>query len=279
MFEELAAINNRPKPFECYTAEVLWTNEHTSEQMLQYHLNEDVDLSSRNTSFIDASVDWIATHFEIDDQTHIADFGCGPGLYASRLARRHAQVTGIDFSARSIAYAREAARKEQLAIQYVHENYLSYSSDDTFDLILMIMCDFCALSPEQRALLLKKFRDLLRPGGSVLLDVYSMSAYDKLEEAESYEANQLNGFWAAEPYYGFLNTFKYDKEHVVLDKYTIVTADELKTVYNWLQYFSVDALKQEFEENGLHIDEVYTNVAGAAHTQESQEIAVVATRR
>lgn len=278
MFEELKNINKRPKPFECYTAEDLWTNEHTSEQMLQYHLNEDVDLSSRKASFIDASVNWIAAHFEIDDQTRIADFGCGPGLYASRLARRKAQVTGIDFSARSIAYAREAARKEQLAIRYIHENYLSYSPKDTFDLIIMIMCDFCALSPEQRALLLRKFSKLLRPGGAVLLDVYSMSAYHKREETASYEANQLNGFWAAEPYYGFLNTFKYDKEHVVLDQYTIVTADQQNTVYNWLQYFSIDALKQEFEENGLQIEETYANVAGAALVQESPEIAVVARR-
>lgn len=278
MFEELKNINKRPKPFECYTAEDLWTNEHTSEQMLQYHLNEDVDLSSRKASFIDASVNWIAAHFEIDDQTRIADFGCGPGLYASRLARRKAQVTGIDFSARSIAYAREAARKEQLAIRYIHENYLSYSPKDTFDLIIMIMCDFCALSPEQRALLLRKFSKLLRPGGAVLLDVYSMSAYHKREETASYEANQLNGFWAAEPYYGFLNTFKYDKEHVVLDQYTIVTADQRNTVYNWLQYFSIDALKQEFEENGLQIEETYANVAGAALVQESPEIAVVARR-
>jgi len=278
MFKELNAINKRPKPFEFYTAEALWTDEHTSEQMLQYHLNKDVDLSSRNASFIDASVEWIATHFKIDNQTHIADFGCGPGLYASRLARRHAQVTGIDFSARSIAYARDVAQREKLAIQYIHENYLSFESDDSFDLILMIMCDFCALSPEQRAVLLRKFSKLLKPGGSILLDVYSISGFNKREETTIYEANQLNGFWSAEPYYGFLNTFKYDFERVVLDKYTIVTDDRISRVYNWLQYFSIDSLKKELEDNGLHIDEFYSDVAGSAFEQESPEMAVVARK-
>jgi len=29
MFEELKEINARPKPFEFYTADELWTNEHT----------------------------------------------------------------------------------------------------------------------------------------------------------------------------------------------------------------------------------------------------------
>lgn len=47
MFKELAKINKRPEPFEKYTAEELWTNEHTSKQMLSYHLDGDVDLSSR----------------------------------------------------------------------------------------------------------------------------------------------------------------------------------------------------------------------------------------
>ena len=39
----------------------------------------------------------------------IADFGCGPGLYAQRLARAGLNVTGIDFSANSLQYAREVA--------------------------------------------------------------------------------------------------------------------------------------------------------------------------
>lgn len=114
MFEELERINARPEPFEFYTASDLWTEEHTSEQMLQFHLNEDIDVSSRNAAFIDRSVEWIASHFNVGTGTKIADFGCGPGLYATRLAQRRAVVTGIDFSKRSIEYARQVATSEGL---------------------------------------------------------------------------------------------------------------------------------------------------------------------
>jgi hypothetical protein len=38
MFEELKKINERPKPFEFYTASDLWTDEYISKQMLSYHL-------------------------------------------------------------------------------------------------------------------------------------------------------------------------------------------------------------------------------------------------
>jgi hypothetical protein len=52
MFQELEGINSRPAPFEFYTASDLWTDEHTSEQMLSFHLNEEIDVSSRNAEFI-----------------------------------------------------------------------------------------------------------------------------------------------------------------------------------------------------------------------------------
>ncbi len=278
MFEKLEEINTRPEPFEFYTASDLWTDDYTSEQMLSYHLNEQVDLSSRNVPFIDRSVEWIASHFNVGAGTKIADFGCGPGLYATRLAQRQADVTGIDFSARSIRYAQQVATAEGLTIHYENQNYLEFETDDRFDLILMIMCDFCALSPTQRKMMLNKFHTILAPGGCVLLDVYSLTAFAEREETAIYEANQLHGFWSPNKYYGFLNTFKYESEKVVLDKYTIVEASRTRIVYNWLQYFTPEALEKEFTECGFTIEKLYSDVAGAPFDAESKEVAVVARK-
>jgi len=58
MFEELEKINERPEPFQFYTASDLWTDEHTSKQMLSFHLNEAIDVSSRNAEFINRSAEW-----------------------------------------------------------------------------------------------------------------------------------------------------------------------------------------------------------------------------
>jgi len=278
MFEELEKINTRPKPFEFYTASDLWTDEHTSKQMLSYHLNEEIDVSSRNAEFINRSVEWIASHFNVGAGTKIADFGCGPGLYAIRLAQRQADVTGIDFSKRSIHYAQEVAIREGLSIHYVLQNYLEFETDDRFHLILMIMCDFCALSPTQRKMMLSKFHTILEPGGSVLLDVYSLTAFGQREEAATYEANLLNGFWSPNKYYGFLNTFKYEEEKVVLDKYTLIEKSRTQTVYNWLQYFIPEALEREFVECGFTVEKLYSDVAGSPFDPETTEIAVVAKK-
>jgi cyclopropane fatty-acyl-phospholipid synthase-like methyltransferase len=278
VFEEIDNINTRPEPFEFYTANDLWTDEHTSKQMLTFHLNGDIDVSSRNAEFINRSVEWITTRFNVGAGTKIADFGCGPGLYTTRLAQRQADVTGIDFSERSIQYAREVAIREGLSIHYVNQNYLEFDTDNRFHIILMIMCDFCALSPTQRKKMLSKFHSILEPGGSVLLDVYSLAAFHRREEAATYEANLLDGFWSPNKYYGFLNTFKYEEEKVVLDKYTLIEPSCTRRVYNWLQYFGPEALEREFVECGFTVEKLYSDVAGSPFDPETPEIAVAAKR-
>lgn len=276
LFQELENINARPKPFEFYTASDLWTDEHTSKQMLSFHLNENIDVSSRNAQFIRKSVDWIASNFALSSTSFVADFGCGPGLYATQLARHDAKVTGIDFSERSIQYAILVAEQNGLSINYVHHNYLEFETDERFDLILMIMCDFCALSPTQRKALLDKFASLLKPNGRVLLDAYSLCGFSKRGETAIYEINQLDGFWSPNRYYGFVNIFKYETEKVILDKYTIVESDRIRTVYNWLQYFSPEAITAEFANSGLKVTQLYSDVAGKPFDPDSTEFAVVA---
>jgi len=278
MFEELEKINRRAEPFAFYTAGDLWTGDHTSRQMLSYHLNEAIDVSSRNAAFIDRSVQWIADRFNMGAGMSIADFGCGPGLYAQRLAKRGADVTGIDFSSRSIEYAKNAAAREQLNIRYVTRNYLEYTTEHRFDLILMIMCDFCALSPTQRKGLLDKFHQIVKPGGRVLLDVYSLLAFEQREESATYALNQLDGFWSPDRYYGFVNTFRYEREKVVLDKYTIVEAQRTRTIYNWLQYFAPEVLERELTDAGFSIEGFYSDVAGTPYDPQSQEFAIVARK-
>ncbi|WP_446009466.1 SAM-dependent methyltransferase [Candidatus Electrothrix sp.] len=278
MFEELENINQRPEPFQYYTASDLWTDEHTSKQMLSYHLNGDIDVSSRNAEFIKRSVEWIAAQFNIGKDTRIADFGCGPGLYATALAKHGAQVTGIDFSRSSIDYAKEVAAREQLDINYLNQNYLEFEPEEQFDLVVMIMCDFCVLSPTQRKMLLSKFHNMLKPGGSVLLDVNSLSAFEQREESATYELNQLNGFWSPNKYYGFVNTFKYDEEKVILDKYTIIEPERTREVYNWFQHFTPEDLENEFVAAGFSIKGLYSDVAGSAYDQKSSEFAVISRK-
>jgi hypothetical protein len=116
----------------------------------------------------------------------------------------------------------------------------------------------------------------LKPDGSVLLDVYSLATFEQREEAATYEANQLDGFWSPNSYYGFLNTFKYEQEKVVSDRYTIIEPGRTKRIYNWLQYFAPEDLEREFEEAHLSVKAVDSDVAGTPYDRQSKEFAVIA---
>lgn len=276
MFEELERVNIRPEPFEFDTTRELWTDEYISNQMLSFHLNGEVDVASRNTTFIDKSVEWISSYFHVGAGTKIADFGCGPGLYTTRLARKQAEVTGIDFSTRSIEYARRIAMTENLPIEYINQNYVEYETDQRFDLIIMIFCDLAVLKPSKRAKMLSKFHTFLKPQGSILFDIPSLEAFDNREETAIYEVNLMNHFWSPGKYHGFLHTFKYDKEKVILDKYTIIEATQTRVFYNWLQHFSREMIEDELRTHGFSIDDLFSDVAGSVYDPESEVLAVVA---
>jgi SAM-dependent methyltransferase len=279
MFNKLTKINTRPEPFEFYTAKELWTQEHTSSQMLNYHLNGDVDISSRNHKFIDKSVRWMTEHFNINKNSTIADFGCGPGLYSSRLASEGARVVGIDFSKRSIDYAVMDAKNKNLETEYICDDYLEFKSSRKFNIIIMVMCDFCALSPSQRARLLGIFHDHLEDDGKILFDVYSLNAFQKRKEVKICEENLLNGFWSENRYFGFQNTMKYEEEKVVLDKYTIIEKDREQIVYNWLQYFSLNSLSSELADNRFGQIQPYGDIAGSPFSDNNDEFAIVAGKK
>ena len=278
MFKELEEINSCPAPFQFYTADALWTDEYTSKKILDSDLNEDIEVSFQNEEFMKQSVDWIVNHFGISENTRVADFGCGMGSYATRLAEKGTDVTGIDFSKTFIQHAKDVAKQKGLNINYVQQNYLEFKTEERFDLITLLLCDYCALSPLQRKILLGRFYRFLKPGGTVLVDAYSLNAFNQREETETYEHCRLDGFWSPENYYCFQNIFKYDEEKVMLDKYTIIEEKRTRIIYNWLQHYSKDSLRKEFEKNGFKVEGFYSDVTGTDISPESLEIVIIAKR-
>lgn len=275
-FDFLADVFQRPPLFGVYTTDRLWQDEHISQRMLELHLDKDTDLASRPHAFIQRSAEWMKSRFQIGANTVVFDYGCGPGLYTSLIARMGAKVTGIDFSKRSIDHATAYASKQGLEVSYVLEDYLHWETTHRADLITLIYCDLCPLSPQQRRVLFDKFRRHLKPGGSVVLDVCSVALFESKKEQAVCEPNLLGGFFSANDYFGFLNTFKYDSDRVLLDKYTIVEPDGIRLFYNWLQHYSVDEITAELAENGFAVQEVYSNVAGDPYDADSPVLAVVA---
>ncbi|WP_316861528.1 methyltransferase domain-containing protein [uncultured Cohaesibacter sp.] len=263
MFDTLMSLTERPDAFCRYTAPELWTRPHIANQMLNYHIDGQHDVASRRAASITSITDWLADRFDLSDKA-VCDLGCGPGLYAARLAEKGARVTGLDISATSIDYARQTYGQDAGAPRFALANYLEDPLPGEQDLVLLIYADYCALSPAQRRSLLAKMKAQLKPGGHIVFDVFSERFFDTREASLVIEKDLMGGFWAPSPYVGLQRCWLYEGEKLVLDHYLIVEQTGSFEIFNWLQYFSPQSLMAELLDLGFKDIELINILTGAA---------------
>jgi SAM-dependent methyltransferase len=272
MYDLLYDISKRPEPFSRYTVKELWTRPHLARQMLDYHLSQETDLASRKCESIDRVVEWIDAQLGLSEKS-LCDLGCGPGLYAQRFESRGAQVTGVDFSAHSLDYAKTQGPN---SIRYVEADYLADDLPSGFDIVTLIYTDLCALSPGQRKVLLERMRDMLNPGGQIVLDVAGIGSLEQKEEVTVIDNRMMGGFWAAGDYVGIQRTFVYAEQYLSLDRYVIVEPGESWEIYNWLQYFTPESIEAELQSAGFEVDQMAGDLTGVPLTPKSDFIGIVA---
>ncbi|MFC3234062.1 methyltransferase domain-containing protein [Streptomyces nitrosporeus] len=263
MFEELSVLNTRPPVYSQVTTPDLWTDPHISARMLAAHLDPHVDLSSYRAEHLEKIAAWIISRFHVRPGLRVADFGCGPGLYTTRLARTGADVTGLDLSSRSLDHAESLARADGLSVRYLEQDYLSYRDEARYDLVIMVMRDYCALTPDGRRALLRTVRAHLDSGGSFAFDVDSAAAMAGVREQAAYAPSLMDGFWSDRPYFGFHNTYRYESERVSLDKFEIFETDRTRTYFNWVRYFTPDELTGDLVDAGFADVEILGDLTGA----------------
>ena len=270
----------RPAPWAAYTTPEFWDDPHISEQMLAAHLNPGWDAASRRPEFIDQSVEWLIGTLKLRHDIKVLDLGCGPGLYANRLARVGCDVTGIDISTRSIAYASAVADAEPLPARFYRGNYLLDSLEQPatgYDAAILIFEDYNVLSPEQRRVLLRRVHSALAPGGKFVIDITQQPRFAQVQEATTTEPNLMGGFWAPAPYIGIQQTWLYPDEHLVLEHFTIEQAGETREFWNWMQCLTPKQVFAELDAAGFNGVELFGDVAGGEYDPDSVTFAVIAT--
>ncbi|SFM31026.1 class I SAM-dependent methyltransferase [Methanolobus profundi] len=229
---------------------IMWTDAHISKQLLNIHLDPDVDLASRKRSSIDITVDWILDPVNKEKMT-ILDLGCGPGLYCEMMAERGHQVTGVDFSKNSIEYARKEATKKGLDIEYVNQNYLELNEEERYDLVMMVFADLGVLRPHEREILIRNVHRALKPGGVFIFDVLSNRNLEAKVSARTWEMEE-SGFWKDRPYLILSDSFLYPDEKVILYQHIATDESDKFDVYRfWTHFFESDDLKRILEPEGF----------------------------
>lgn len=253
-----------------------WDDAQISKGMLAAHLDPEKDAATRRPDFVKRSVRWIAGLAGEMEEPRLLDLGCGPGIYTGLFEEAGFNVTGMDISRRSIAYAREKAAQKGSAINYIHDDYRQMDYDSHFDFITLIFCDFGVLSPDDRAKLLKKIYRALRPGGLFIVDVCSIRLYENRPEEKSWRF-EASGFWSARPHACFYSFFNYE-DSSFMDRYVIAEKDDLRCYHICNHRFSKETLIAELNGAGFAAADVYSNVAGDTFSTDSETICAVARR-
>jgi len=278
MYELLQDISLRPEPFSRYTAIELWTRPHLARQMLHFHLNQETELASRPYETVDQIVCWIDSELGLSGK-RVCDLGCGPGLYTQRFAARGADVSGVDFSANSLAYAVRESEHNNQAISYIKANYLEDELPIGFDIVTLIYTDFSVLSPSQRAGLLERIHKMLNAGGRLVMDVAAMGSFAEKKECTLIESKLMHGFWAEGDYVGIQRSFVYPDECLSVDRYVIVEPNETWQVFNWFQYFTSAGLQEELESAGFAANRMFGGLRGEPLLRDGDFIAVIASKK
>lgn len=273
MFNIISKALEKPK---IYTPSDInfWDDEHISKQMLKAHLDPAFEGASRKLEFINKSVEWITESVPPSQYHCVLDLGCGPGLYAERFANVGFDVTGIDFSKRSISYAKNSASCKRLNITYQCQNYLEVDFNSTFDFVTLIYCDYGALSAQDRQKIMQKVFCALKPGGKFLLDVFSVKRYNSFQEIQNWEICLDGGFWSAEEYLALNGNYKY-QDNVTLEHTTVISDSKITNYYIWNCHFTRESLINEAQKIGFTIVDVFSDVAGSLYDKGSSTISIL----
>lgn len=276
LYDDLHELMRTPELYE-RTGAAFWDDEHISRGMLAAHLDSAFEGASRSFAFMDRSVDWIRATAPPATHPRLLDLGCGPGLYTERFARAGYAVTGIDLSPRSLGHARGSADEQGLAIDYRCRNYLELDLDGTFDIAVMIYCDYGALSTDERRVALRRVRERLRPGGALVLDVFSQRKLEVFEERTTWEEHPAGGFWNPGPHLEVQRCVRFS-DAVSLEQIAVIAPEGATTYHLWNTYFTPATLSAELEAAGFEVAELVGDAAGAPFDDASPTICAVARK-
>ena len=201
-----------------------WNNPDFSKRMLKEHLSQDHDAASRKFERIDQHVQWIHYYALSGKPGKILDLGCGPGLYANRLAKLGHQCVGIDYSPASIAYATETAQKENTGCRFIEADIRQAEYGQGYDTAMLIYGEFNVFRPADIQIILTKMHQALKPGGTLILEPHTFEAVQGWGTKLPSWYSQQSGLFSENP-------------HLVLEEYFWDSACQTTTN----RYFIVDA--------------------------------------
>lgn len=276
---DLHTLNNLIAKPEIFTksTDKFWDDEHISSQMLQFHLNPEVEAASKTKATIEKESDFIIRTTGMSEGKTVIDLGCGPGLYVREFAKTGARVTGVDFSERSINYANENIKPGYDNVEFMRENYLELNFKESFDIATLIYYDFCALNTKEQKRLLSNVYGALKDCGMFILDV--LTEQNKISPSTTVSVSEGGGFWRPNSYIEIYNTYVYEEPLTEGRQYTIIEEDGTTRVIRiYHRLFGLEEIRRMLNDHGFVVEGIYKNLKGEALDEGSETFGIVARK-
>jgi cyclopropane-fatty-acyl-phospholipid synthase len=128
---------------------------------------DDEPLEDAMTRKMDIALDAIG----VGPGDRVLEIGGGWGAFVEYAGKRGVEVTTLTLSQESERYLRELIAREHLPATVVRQHFLRYGCDQPYDAIVNM--GVTEHLPDYKSTL-RKYRELLKPGGSVYLDALAM---------------------------------------------------------------------------------------------------------
>jgi len=277
----LDLIDRDKKPVSWAEADnIPWNDADFSERMLQEHLSQDHDAASRRSEIIDRHVHWIHHQLLSAKPARILDMGCGPGLYAHRLAKLGHTCVGIDYSPASIAYAVDRAEKENLSCSYIHQDIRTAEYGTGYNLVMLIFGEFNVFKPSDARSILQKAHHALCEGGVILLEPHTLSAVKKIgQQAPSWYSTPA-GLFSDQPHLCLQENFWDEAGPTSTARFFIIDAATYEVTRHAASYqgYTDQQYRSILEECNFTDVRMYPSLGEIDKTAKSDLMAIVARK-
>jgi SAM-dependent methyltransferase len=257
-----------------------WNEPGFSGRMLAEHLTQDHDAASRRFEIVDEHAHWIHEFLLEERSQRVLDLGCGPGLYASRLARFGHTCTGIDFSPASIQYARQEAEREGLNCTYIEADVRKVDYGGPFDFAMFLYGEFNVFKTVDIDAILDRLQAALKPGGLLLLEPQQLEALERARQAPALWRANRTGLFSDQPHLYLYENFWDDRSRTLTTRYWVIDAAtaEVTRYAQTAQGYTDDGLELLLDRHGFRDVHYYPALAPQASQVRQEFFGVTAVR-
>ncbi len=279
--EALWKIYRRPDPPTPWAegGNLPWNEAEFSERMLREHLDESHGAASRPTPERDMQIDWMWEKLKLQSGARLLDVTCGPGLYATAMARRGCHVTGIDFGPASIRHAEALAAKAGVSgrCRFIRQDVRQMEIPaESFDAALFIYGQLAVFKKEEAQSLLANIVQALKPGGTLCVELLNQDRVDK--KHNSWWFTDDKGLWGDTPFLHLGERYWDEETCISIERFHVIHLEsgQMDEVVLCDQTYAVETMVEMMEQAGFERVDIYPQWDGLSLYDAAEWVVYVA---